>query len=132
MEIQDPGKNPPKFWGRKSKKVLQRLFGFLIEITFLEGRKVEPKFLKSFGKSFSKAYILKVYSLYTYFYFNLQCYAFISSTICFLNIFFFANICAQSFYSSSPMGEKELYTVGPHGLLSCFITNEIPGVFLFL
>ena len=82
MEIQDPGKNPPKFWGRKSKKVLQRLFGFLIEITFLEGRKVEPKFLKSFGKSFSKAYILKVYSLYTYFYFNLQCYAFISSTIC--------------------------------------------------
>ena len=42
--------------------------------------------------------------------------------------FFFANICAQSFYSSSPMGEKDLYTGGPHGLLSCFITNEIPGI----
>ena len=44
--------------------------------------------------------------------------------------FFFAKICAQSFYSSSPMGEKDLYTGGPHGLLSCFITNVIPGIFM--
>ena len=29
------------------------------------------------------------------------------------------------------MGEKDLYTGGPHGLLSCFITNVIPGILLF-
>ena len=29
------------------------------------------------------------------------------------------------------MGEKDLYTGGPHGLLSCFITNEIPGILQF-
>ena len=39
--------------------------------------------------------------------------------------FFFANVCAQSFYISSPIGVKDLYTVGPHGLLSCFITGVL-------
>ena len=44
--------------------------------------------------------------------------------------FFFAVICAQSFYRTSSIeGRKVLYTVVPHGLLSCFITDEVPGIF---
>ena len=36
---------------------------------------------------------------------------------------FFAKPCAQSFYRSSPMSRAEdLYTSGPHGLLSYCIT----------
>ena len=39
-------------------------------------------------------------------------------------LFFFAVICALSFYRSSPMIRVEgVYTNGPHGLLSCFITE---------
>ena len=45
-------------------------------------------------------------------------------------LFFFAVACAQSFYRTSSIeGKKVLYTVGPHGLLSCFITDEVPGNF---
>ena len=46
--------------------------------------------------------------------------------------YFFAFTYTQSFYSSSPIGEKDLYTGGPHGLLSCYITNVIPGIFGFI
>ena len=45
---------------------------------------------------------------------------------------FFANACAQSFYRPSPIrGQRVLYTGGPHGLLSCFITDVLPGIFWF-
>ena len=52
----------------------------------------------------------------------------------FNNFFFFAKTCAQSFYRSSPMNRaKDLYTSGPHGLLSYFITAIlVPAFFGFL
>ena len=44
-------------------------------------------------------------------------------------LFFFANVCAQSFYRPSPIGgQRVLYTGGPHGLLSYFITNAVAGI----
>ena len=52
----------------------------------------------------------------------------------FFFFFFFAKTCAQSFYRSSPMNRaKDLYTSGPHGLLSYFITAIlVPAFFGFL
>ena len=45
---------------------------------------------------------------------------------------FFAIVCAQSYYRFSPIGGvKSLYTIGPHGFLSCFITDVVPGIFWF-
>ena len=45
---------------------------------------------------------------------------------------FFANNCAQSFYRPSPIrGQRVMYTGGPNGLLSCFITDVVPGIFWF-
>ena len=47
------------------------------------------------------------------------------------NSFFFAKTSAQSFYKSSPMSRaKDLYTSGPHGLLSYFITAILVPAFL--
>ena len=44
-----------------------------------------------------------------------------------LFFFFCQNLCPVLLQLQSH-GGKNLYTVRPHGLLSCFITNEIPGI----
>ena len=49
-----------------------------------------------------------------------------------ISFFFFLPILVPSLSTAPvPLREKGLYTVGPHGLLSCFITNVVPGVFEF-
>ena len=47
--------------------------------------------------------------------------------------FFFANVSAQSFYRFNPMNRaRDLYTSGPHGLQSYFITElSFPAVLWF-
>ena len=47
------------------------------------------------------------------------------------NYFFLPLLVPSLSTAPVPLREKVLYTVGPHGLLSCFITDEVPGILWF-